>query len=144
MRLAIAVVAGLLALPGLAAAQDQSGRYTLTPKDGGYVRLDTQTGQVSTCSGPADNLVCRSAPDERLAMQGEVDRLTAENDTLRKELEEAKAKIGLTGTDGNPGELTVPSDQDVDKAFNFIERMIKRFKGLIEELRKESAEPTPL
>ena len=38
----------------------------------------------------------------------------------------------------------IPSDEDVDRNMSFLERMAKKFKGMVKEL-KESQEPgTPL
>ena len=45
--MAIAVTAAF------AADATVQGRYTLTPSGAGFVRLDTQTGQVSECTGAA-------------------------------------------------------------------------------------------
>ena len=113
------------------------GRYTLTPSGTGFVRLDTQTGQVSECTGAAANLVCKSTPDERAALQGEIDRLQSKIDAW-------DAAAPAPATDKQSLELNIPDDKQVDKAFNFLERMIKRFKGLVEEMRKEPSQSTPL
>jgi hypothetical protein len=120
----------------LAAGETPAGRFTLTPSASGYVRLDTQTGQVSECSGEASKLVCKSSPDERAALQAEIDRLQAKL--------EAQASAAPASADQKSLEFNIPADKDVDKAFNFLERMIKRFKGLIEDLRKEPGQSTPL
>jgi len=123
------------------AAEDPAaapGRYTLSPSANGFVRLDTQTGQVSQCTGAAADLVCKSTPDERAAMQAEIDRLQKENDELK-----AAAAAPQPSADTGP-QIAIPSDKEVDKAFNFMERMVKRFKGLIEEMRKDPAPSTPL
>ena len=114
-----------------------AGRYTLTPSASGYIRLDTQTGQVSDCTGTPGALICKSSPDERAAMQAEIDR-------LQKQVDELKAAAPGEFTSNPSPQLNIPSDKDVDKAFNFMERMVKRFKGLIQEMRKEPAESTPL
>ena len=129
----------LATTPALAAdvTPPVSGRYTLSPSASGFIRLDTQTGQVSECTGAATALVCKSTPDERAAMQAEIDRLQTQVDTL-------KTTAPLTAAGQTAPEINIPSDKDVDKAFNFMERMIKRFKGLIEEMRKEPAQSTPL
>ena len=134
------VIGSLLvaSVPALAADITAPGRYTLSPSASGFVRLDTQTGQVSECTGPASNLACKSTPDERAALQAEIDRLQKEND----ELKSASAATQQTADQGP--QINIPSDKEVDKAFNFMERMVKRFKGLIEELRKEPAQSTPL
>lgn len=128
----------------LAADTEAAGRYTLTPSANGYIRLDTQTGQVSECTGDRAALICHSTADERQALQGEIDRLTTENETLKKQLADQAAAPSLQSSQDPQGQVTIPSDKDVDKAFNFLERMIKRFKGLIEELRKEPTETQPL
>jgi len=134
--LAIAVLV-LAPTPALAADTAPLGRYTLTPSANGFVRLDTQTGQVSECTGAASPLVCRSSPDERAAMQAEIDRLQKEVDSLK-----AASPSQLTSDPGP--QLNLPSDKEVDKAFSFMERMIKRFKGLMQEMRKDPTESTPL
>lgn len=129
----------LAAAPTAAVAADTAApvRFALTPTANGYIRLDTLSGQVSECTGVPSNLVCKSTPDERSAMQAEIDRLTKQVDDLKA------AAVPRQTADSGP-QLNVPSDKDVDKAFNFMDRMIKRFKGLIEEMRKDPAETTPL
>lgn len=118
-------------------ATTPASRYTLAPSASGYVRLDTQTGQVSECTGTPGALICKSSADERAAMQVEIDR-------LQKQVDELKAATTGEFASNPPAQLNIPSDKDVDKAFNFMERMVKRFKGLIQEMRKEPAESTPL
>jgi hypothetical protein len=139
MRTLTLIAALVLAVSGTAALAADStvpqGRYTLTPSGAGFVRLDTQTGQVSECTGAPASLVCKSTPDERAAMQGEIDRLQAKIDAW-----DAAAPVA----DQKSLELNLPDDKQVDKAFNFLERMIKRFKGLVEEMRKEPSQSTPL
>lgn len=142
MRTLLIAGAAVFALTGLAQAaeSDASGRYTLSPTEGGFVRMDTTTGAVSTCTGTLETLVCRSVADDRQALQSEIDRLSSENEALREELANNK---GAGATDGTAG-ITVPSDEDVDKAMGFLEKMVKRFKALIKELQEEPAETTPL
>ena len=136
--LVLASIAPALATAALAADAAAPGRFTLTPAaNGSFVRLDTQTGEVSECSGAAAALVCKSTPDERSALQAQIDKLTKENAELR-----ATAATQPAADSG--AEVKIPSDKDVDKAFNFMERMIKRFRGLIDEMRKEPTEPQPL
>lgn len=142
MRKLLIAGAAVVALTGSAGAaeSDASGRYTLAPTEGGFVRMDTTTGAVSTCTGTMETLVCRSVADDRQALQSEIDRLSAENEALREELANNKEAGRTDGTGG----ITVPSDEDVDKAMGFLEKMVKRFKALIKELQEEPAETTPL
>ena len=127
----------LLATAAAASDVPPSGRYTLTPSASGYVRLDTQTGQVSECSGEPATLVCKSTPDERAAMQAEIDR-------LQKQVDDLKASAPGEFASNPAPQINIPSNKDVDKAFNFMERMVKRFKGLIQEMGKEPQDSTPL
>ena len=119
-------------------ATDAPGRYTLTPSANGYIRLDTQTGQVSECTGTPGALICKSSADERAAMQAEIDR-------LQKQLDDQKTASAEPAPAAGPApEVNIPSDKDVDKAFNFMEKVVKRFKGLIQEMRDEPSPGTQL
>ena len=64
--LAPVVLAVLAALPASAQTRDAPGRFTMQPIEGGFLRLDTQTGAVSTCRAGAENLVlCQPAQEEQ-------------------------------------------------------------------------------
>jgi len=122
---------------GFAADASPQGRFTLAPSGAGFVRLDTQTGEVSECNGAPASLVCKSTPDERAAMQAEIDRLQ----TLIDAWDTAAPK---SAADQKSLQFVNPDDKPVDTAFNFLTRMIMRFKGLVEEIRKEPGQSTPL
>ncbi len=72
---------------GGAAAQTipdiDNGRYTMSPITDGMMRLDTKTGEVSTCSNNGNGWACYAVPDERAAFDAEIGRLQAENDKLK-------------------------------------------------------------
>ena len=60
------------------AASDQGsddGRYTMTPVENGFLRLDTRNGHVSLCTDKEGAAECRLAADERAALLDEIDRL---------------------------------------------------------------------
>lgn len=140
MRQVLLATVFLAAFSGTAmAAEAETGsRYTLSPTEGGFVRLDTVTGAVSTCTGTVETLVCRSVADDRQALQSEIDRLGSENEALKEEIARLKDQSGTSGG------IEVPSEEDVDKAMGFLEKMVRRFKALIKELQEEPAETTPL
>src|SRR3954467_14371153 len=64
----------------------QNGHYALSAVADGVIRLDTRTGDVSTCTNTAIGWVCYAVPDERAALDAEIGRLQAENDKLKAEL----------------------------------------------------------
>ena len=67
----------LALLIGAAPDADQAGgRYRMTPAEGGaFLRLDTQTGAMSVCQRKDGRWACEAVPDERRALETEIDRL---------------------------------------------------------------------
>jgi hypothetical protein len=70
-RLFLCVLA--FATPSRAEPQSHSaveqGCYAMTPAEGGFLRLDTQTGSVSFCSTKDGQSVCRAGADEIAALE---------------------------------------------------------------------------
>ena len=59
-----------LALTGAAAAEtpaDPNGRYTMSPVDGGFLRLDKQTGAVAMCAHSGGDWACNPVRDSAAA-----------------------------------------------------------------------------
>ena len=118
-----------------AAAEDESGRYTMQQTDDGIVRLDTETGAMSLCKRSDGRWSCESMEDSQRALMRENDRLKAENRALKAQMEDMDQLLGL-GEDGQsdspstPKSHTykLPSEQDVDKAFDYLEAMLEKLK----------------
>src|ERR1700733_13911724 len=85
-----AVIAGsFLMLPAVAedATPDTGGgRYMFSKVAEGFLRLDTQTGEVSVCSQRTVGWACQAAPEERTVLENEVARLRTDNAALKKEM----------------------------------------------------------
>src|SRR5476649_1231361 len=86
-----AVIASLAVFLAPAQAQDLPGpsdnaRYTFHRVEDMFLRLDVRNGQVSQCGWAAIGWYCRVVPDERTALQSEIDRLQISNTALKKEL----------------------------------------------------------
>lgn len=126
------------ALAGTAAAQgDKGGRFAMSPVEGGMMRLDTETGAMSLCKRSGDQWACEAVPDSARAQAQELDK-------TKRELAEARATIKhleemLLGKDGEtkpadkPG-FKLPSEQDVDQAMDYVERMLKKFRERLKQL----------
>ena len=139
---------GLLASTPSALAQDRPGRYAMSPVEGGFARLDTETGQMSVCRSQKDAAGVPSWSCQPMADSGADDarsrRLEAENKELRAEIRRMEDQLGLNGPKGDQkqaerpgGGLTLPSEAEVDKALSYMERMIKKFQETMKRLEKD-------
>ena len=61
-------------------------RYAFNRVDGGFVRLDNNTGQVAYCSAHAAGWACEVAPEDRAALDKEIARLQDEVAALKQEV----------------------------------------------------------
>lgn len=120
----------------------ENGRYSFSQTADGVLRLDTRSGNISTCTNRATGWACYAAPDERAALDAEIGRLQAENERLKVEL----AKQGKTegpverdeaGKRGKKLELQLPSDQDVDRVMSFLERAWRKLLEMAGRVQKD-------
>ncbi|MEZ5853368.1 MAG: hypothetical protein R3D67_00955 [Hyphomicrobiaceae bacterium] len=132
----------------------QPGRYTMQPTEGGFLRLDTATGDMSLCKPAQGTFECRPVKDDR-DLQVEIERLVKENKELKAEIKRLDDMLGLNGDKaGKPAKpgigpkIELPTEQDVDKAFSYLERMIKKFRDKMKDLEGqgsgEKGKGTPL
>jgi hypothetical protein len=131
------VGAGLL-LATSAAGQETGSRFTLSPIQDGFLKLDSTSGVVSECKRDAAGYTCRLVPDERKALQGEVDRLTRENRELRDRL--ALGDTPAPGPEARP-RSPMPPDEEVDRALGMMEKFIRRFMTILREEAPKSDKP---
>jgi hypothetical protein len=103
----------------------ENGRYSMTPVQDGFLRLDTRTGAVAMCRLVNGAPECRLAADERAALENELGRLQAENKELHLKAPGPSAAA--------PPSSTLPSEQDMDKALSFAERFMRRMMRIMRE-----------
>jgi len=108
-------LAAYVGFAGPLAAQDKPGRYTMTPTDGGFVRLDTETGAVSFCSRKDTQWFCEPA-----------------NDIARNQAAQAAKP-----------QVQLPSEQEIDRAIDELERLFKKYRERLREFDRSIASPTP-
>jgi predicted nuclease with TOPRIM domain len=133
---AIALIIPAVLVAGLAgsARGEEVDRYRLEKTENGYIRMDTRTGEVSTCEETTGKLVCTIAPDERLALQDEIERLQAKLDALDQRVAKLEAQPSIP-------KVLVPSDEEVDKSLDIMEKFFHRFMGIMKEMDKQDAQP---
>ncbi len=98
-----------------------NGRYTMTPVAGGFLRLDTRSGQVSLCMVAAGQAQCRSSADERAALEAEIGRLAEENAALKAQAPKAAPSAQEDADDRK-------FDHALDRAEKFMRRMMQLFR----------------
>jgi hypothetical protein len=62
------------------------GRFAFNRVDGGFLRLDNQTGQISFCSSHEIGWACQAVPEDRAALEKEIARLQDEVASLKAEV----------------------------------------------------------
>ncbi|MCH9765194.1 MAG: hypothetical protein K0U34_04275, partial [Alphaproteobacteria bacterium] len=152
---AIALVTAVLQGPSAMAADAENGRYAMTPSEGGFLRLDKQTGAVSLCKNTAGKVVCDLAEDSHSKYAAQIESLKKENQKLRAEVDRLEQHFGLSPDNkGKPNDLAppvppssafkVPREEDVDQMFDYVEGMLKKFRERIRKLEQKPKPETPL
>lgn len=150
MRIAAAgILVGALwtNLWGAAEAQttpdSENGRFSFHRAEEGYLRLDTRTGQVSICARKPVGWSCHPVPDERNALEGEIARLQIDNGLLKKEL--LARNLPLPGSIKKDApvaklpdvELKLPSDSDLDRVLNFMDKVWRRLAEKMAAIQRD-------
>ena len=137
-----------LALTGTAAAdtpEESNGRYTMSPVDGGFLRLDKQTGAVAMCARSGSEWACKPVEDRTAtAPSNELSKLEDENKALKERvkaleesLENGKAPPSEGPLAGPPGgKAQLPTEEEVDQALDYLEHVYKKVRDRIKELDK--------
>jgi len=120
----------------------RAGRYTMVPAEGGFVRLDTQTGTVSHCRrGEASgNSVwsCVTITEEVLSKPDPAAALGARVDQLERQVADLTARLKQVEAPANPSTSAAPTgDPELDRALNFSQELMSRFFGMVREMKRE-------
>lgn len=141
-------LAGLMLFGAPAQSQDSSGpsdnaRYTFYRVQDAFLRLDVRTGQVSQCAWVSTGWFCQVVPDERAALESEINRLLISNSALKKEL----LAHGLPLPDGikpdpavnvgNKSDVKMPADGELDRAMGYAEKVWRRLVEMMANLQRD-------
>jgi hypothetical protein len=69
------------------ATRSNSGRFGFERTDDGFLRFDYQTGQVAYCNARPDGWACQPVPENRTALERELDQLRAEVADLKNQIQ---------------------------------------------------------
>lgn len=141
-------LAALLAL-ATGAMAEESGRYRMSPTEGGFVRLDTVTGAMALCAKRDQGWSCTAMADDQASQRQRIETLEAENKALREEIKRLEEVLGVgeskPGSGAAPapappsGAFKLPSEEDIDKGFDYLDRMLKKFRDRMKKLEEGGA-----
>ena len=143
------------------AASAGGGRFTFNRIDNGFLRLDTQSGQVAYCRTQTAGWSCQAVPENRSELEADVARVQAdmkdlkalksdivrlhdEISALRREVTALKEPppprppADLTPPDKAPDvTIRLPTHEDVVRARAFIEKTWHRLVEMITAVQKD-------
>ena len=151
--LTVAALAAILITPALAAdgvvdaSPSSNDRFSMSPVEGGFLRLDKSTGAVTMCTRAAGEWSCKAVEDRALSSSGDAARLDDENKALKQRVKEletaletskppAAAEGDSTLADAPCGKVKLPTDAEVDQALDYVERVYKKIRDRIKDLDK--------
>ncbi|WP_375571749.1 hypothetical protein ABWH92_02220 [Ahrensia marina] len=148
LPLALFLSASAMVMPVLAQQANSpidGDQYHIVELEEGVLRIDRQTGDISECNETQNGWVCRLTADDRLAYEAEINRLDAEVDRLEEELAIARDALGYDGRDlslvPDPDSvrerLDLPTDEELDAVMDTAEEVMRRFFGMVEDLRND-------
>jgi hypothetical protein len=135
-------------------AVTDKGRYTMTPVEGGFMRLDTETGSVALCTRKGETWSCEPVSDKSGSNSGtneNASKLEAENKALKERLKNLEAPGATPPADTLPapaetppgGVSKLPTEKEVDEALDYVERMYKKFRDRLQKIGPPPGTPAP-
>jgi hypothetical protein len=136
-----------VALADEAAPDTAGGRYVFEKQADGFIRLDTQTGEVALCSPKTVGWACEAVAEDRAVLENEIARLRTENAALKTEI----VSHGLplpTGVVAEPlaqndkpqntgPAIHLPSDADIDRMVALVDHAWHRLVEAMERVQKQ-------
>lgn len=145
---AIAVAAMLVPAVAQVPESEKPGRFTLQPVEGGGVlRMDNETGALVHCTKREADVACEGVRVVEEQSRQQLVQLGKENADLKAEIKRLEDLLANPAQSGGrhahrSPKFEFPSEEDVDKALSYMERMFKKFRDKMKDL--EGGRSTPL
>ena len=126
---------------------DVANRFTMSPVEGGFLRLDKQSGAVALCARAAADWSCKPVEDHAAAsLSAEIAKLERDNKELKDQVKELEHRLEGSNPawhDKDPiaeeppgGKVQLPTEEEVDQALDYLEHMYKKIRDRIKNLEK--------
>ena len=96
---------------------------------------------MALCKRRGEKWACEDMDDSQRRLLSEIEKLRSENDILKAQVEHLEATLGLgEGQETAPqagAPLKLPTEEEVDKAFDYLEAMLRKLRDRLEKLNKE-------
>jgi hypothetical protein len=121
-------------------------RFSFNRVDGGFLRLDSVSGQVAMCSQRTAGWACQAVPDDRAALDGEIARLQERVTALQAEVAALRAppapprppaELAPRAEGDSKSALKLPTDEDLQWARAAIEKVWRQFVDMVAEFQKD-------
>ncbi|GEM_PF-5894666 len=127
-----------------------AGRFQMKRDGDTIIRLDKQTGAMSSCVLKASSLVCRMAADERTALETEIASLQSQLDNVKaqqddeKDIADSKPEIEADQDASKESAENKKQDEvldkELDKMVDMSTKVLRRFFSVMKELRDDFTE----
>lgn len=125
------------AVPSTTVGEDDG--FAFVPATGDHLKIDRRSGQVSLCGERNGRWTCTLVPDDRTAYEEEIERLQADKRRLEARVAELERSSGApprTEPWFGPDE-----EKELDRFLDFSGEAMRRFFGLVDELKQEYESP---
>ncbi len=132
------------------AGTEAADRFQIIQSGDKILRVDRATGAVSICRQATDRWTCEMVPDDRAAMEAEMERTIALSemfkarvDALESRLAELEKKAqdrpAITNKDDG-ADWSDKAEKEFDRMMDFSEKAMRRFFGMVRSLREDYEE----
>jgi hypothetical protein len=145
--------------PAQADAAKPDTRYSFRRDGEAFIRLDHVSGEVSRCAPRTAGWACTAAPEERTALDAEIARLQETVAALRNDNAALTRQLAARETPPPPHvapesapapapkgyrvpdvELRLPTNEDIDRAANFVRRVWRHLLDMLNDVQKDARE----
>lgn len=124
--------------PRGAEIENEDSRFTFYRADGGYLRLDGRSGQVSLCTKHQVGWLCEALPEERAAFEAEIARLQGDNAALKQMLLAHDLPLpGGLQMDSAPAAASPVPRHQVNRFVTAVEVVWRRLVAMVSSMQRD-------